>query len=56
MQHTSTYIQLNDNDTAPNPAFEKRRKYIEQLICKFKREDISRLHFLKSVTYYYNNT
>ncbi|PSN54958.1 hypothetical protein C0J52_02307 [Blattella germanica] len=45
---TSTYIKLNDKDTAPNPAYEKRRIYIEQLICKFKLGDISRLHFLKS--------
>ncbi|PSN43368.1 hypothetical protein C0J52_23095 [Blattella germanica] len=56
MQHTSTYITLNDKDTAPNPAYEKRRRYIEQLICKFKRGDISRLYFLKSVSYYYNKT
>lgn len=53
---TSTYIKFNDKNTAPNPAYDKRRRYIEQLICEFKRGNISRLHFLKSVSYYYNKT
>ena len=45
---------MNDRDKVLriNLTYRKRKHYIEQLINKYKHENISRIYFLKSVSYY----
>ena len=54
---TSTYIKLNDNENynRVNPKYKKRKQYIEDLILKYTQRKTSKLHFLKSISYYYKH-
>ncbi|KAJ4435162.1 hypothetical protein ANN_23738 [Periplaneta americana] len=52
---TSTYIKMNDNGNTvrANPKYKRRKQYTEELLCRYRYGNITRISFLQRVAYYY---